>query len=296
MSVQTAPVPPEAVVRIGPYRLLAPLGGGATSRIFTARDERSDRVVALKTIAADLEDEPETRERFYREASVMAKLQHPHVVSVLDAGDDDGRPFIAMELLHGWPLPEYLADPALTLAQKLDLMIGLCDGLQAAHDLGIVHRDIKPSNLFVSTDGQLKILDFGLARLQASTLTAHGQILGTPDFMSPEQAQGQRVDTRTDIFSAAAVTYFVLTGRAPFARGDLRATLNALLGDERAAPIALPGAPRLLERTLARGLAKQPERRYQRCAELRADLARVRRSLDRPALLTWLRTTMGGRS
>jgi serine/threonine protein kinase len=294
MSVQTASVQPE-VVRIGPYRLLEPLGGGATSRVFTARDERSDRIVALKTIAADLEDEPETRERFYREASVTAKLQHPHVVSVLDAGDDDGRPFIAMELLDGWPLPEYLANPNLTLARKLELMIGLCDGLQAAHELGIVHRDIKPSNLFVSADGRLKILDFGLARLQASTLTANGQIVGTPDFMSPEQAQGQRVDARTDIFSAAAVGYFILTGRAPFARGDLRATLKALLGSERSAPVAVPGVPRLLERTLARGLAKQPDRRYQRCADLRADLARVRRSLDRPRLLTWLRSAIGGR-
>jgi serine/threonine protein kinase len=286
----------EPVVRIGPYRLLAPLGGGATSRIFTACDERTNQVVALKMIAADFEDEPETRERFYREASVTAKLQHPHVVSVLDAGEDGGRPFIAMELLSGRPLPEYLSDPSLTLAAKLDLMIGLCDGLQAAHELGIVHRDIKPSNLFVSSDGRLKILDFGLARLQASTLTANGQIVGTPDFMSPEQAQGQRVDARSDIFSAAAVGYFILAGRAPFARGDLRATLHALLGDDRPAPLSVAGAPRLLERTLSRGLAKHPDQRYQRCGDLRADLARVRWSLDHPGLWPRLRSMIGGRS
>jgi serine/threonine-protein kinase len=293
MSAQAAPLDPA--VRIGPYHLLGPLGGGATSRLFTARDERSNRVVALKTIAADFEHEPETRERFFREASVTAKLQHPHVVSVLDAGDDDGRPFIAMELLSGRPLPEHLADPALTLGQKVDLLIGLCDGLQAAHDLGIVHRDIKPSNLFVSADGRLKILDFGLARLHASTLTANGQIVGTPDFMSPEQAQGKKVDARSDIFSAAAVGYFVLTGRAPFARGDLRATLNALLGPEAAAPLGLPGAPRLLERTLARGLAKHPDQRHQRCSDLRDDLARVRRSLDHPRLWTRLLSVLGVR-
>jgi eukaryotic-like serine/threonine-protein kinase len=296
VSAQAAAPLSAPEVRIGPYLLLEPLGGGATSRIFTARDERSDRVVALKMIAADFEDEPETRERFYREASVTAKLQHPHVVTVIDAGDDDGRPFIAMELLTGQPLPEHLTDPSLTLARKLDFMIALCDGLQAAHDLGIVHRDIKPSNLFVATDGRLKILDFGLARLHASTLTANGQIIGTPDFMSPEQAQGRKVDARTDVFSAAAVGYYILTGRAPFARGDLRATLGALLGDEGPAPLALSGAPRLLERTLVRSLAKQPDRRHQRAADLRDDLARVRRALDRPRLWTRLLSVIGGRS
>jgi serine/threonine-protein kinase len=294
MNRHVVTVGADAHPQIGPYHLVEQIGGGATSTVFTARDQRSDRLVALKMIAADLEDEPETRERFMREASVTAQLQHPHVVSVLDVGEDRGRPYMAMELLSGKPLREHLdqASP-LTLVQKLDLMIDLCDGLQAAHDRGIVHRDIKPTNLFVSNDGGLKILDFGLARQNASTLTANGQIVGTPDFMSPEQAEGRKADARSDVFSAAAVSYFILTGRAPFARPDLRQTLMALLSEDPT-PIDMPDVPRALTRALWKGLAKAPERRHQRSAELRADLERVRRSLGRSGFWQRVASLVGG--
>jgi serine/threonine-protein kinase len=235
-----------------------------------------DRNVALKMIVADLEDEKETRERFHREAKITAQLFHPNIVSVLDVGEDQGHPYIVMELLDGWPLGEYLSrEGSRPLATNLALITQLYAGLQAAHGCDVVHRDIKPSNLFVQRDGTLKILDFGLARLHASTLTAMGQIVGTPDFMSPEQAGGEKVDARSDIFSAAAVSYLILTGRTPFTGPDLRRTLDALLREDPA-PMTDAEAPRSLREVLNKGLAKDPARRYQSSAEMLLALEAVR--------------------
>lgn len=266
--------------RVGPYRLLERLGGGTTSVVHAAVNEHTGQEVALKILATELEDEPETRERFVREARVTAELQHPNIVRVIDVGEADGRPFIAMERLDGMSLPDYLrTDEAASFNTKVALMVQLCNGLQAAHDHAIVHRDIKPSNLFVERGGTLKILDFGLARLQASTLTASGQIVGTPDFMSPEQAAGRQVDQRADVFSAAAVSYLILTGRSPFAASDLRKTLNALLNDAPA-PIKESEAPAAISRVLYKALAKNPDDRYSSCSSMRADLQNV---LDVPS-------------
>src|SRR6266550_2365778 len=246
--------------RLGRYQLLERIGGGATSIVFAAHDDAMDRKVALKMIVADLEDEHETRERFYREAKVTAQLFHRNIITVLDVGEDQGHPFIVMELLEGWPLGDYLTrDVPRSLATNVDLITQLYAGLQAAHACGVVHRDIKPSNLFVQHDGWLKILDFGLARLQASTLTASGQIVGTPDFMSPEQAAGEKVDVRSDVFSAAAVGYLILTRRPPFTGPDLRRTLDALLHHDPA-PMTDAEAPAALRAVFHTGLAKDPAR------------------------------------
>jgi serine/threonine-protein kinase len=265
------------VDRLSRYHLLERIGGGATSIVYAANDDAMDRRVAVKMIVAELEDERETRERFYREAKVTALLRHRNIVTVLDIGEDRGHPFIVMELLDGWPLGDYLArESSRTLAANLELIEQLCAGLQAAHDSGVVHRDIKPSNLFVQRDGCLKILDFGLARLQASTLTASGQIVGTPDFMPPEQASGEKVDARADIFSAAAVSYLILSGRAPFTGPNLRATLDALLNQDPV-PLTDPEAPSALRAVLDKGLAKAPARRYQSSAEMLVDVQAVRR-------------------
>jgi serine/threonine-protein kinase len=265
----------NAPARLGRYQLLERLGGGATSRVYAARQDVTGLPVAIKIIAADLQDEPETRERFFREAEVTAALHHPNIVRVIEADTEQGRPFIVMERLDGLSLPAYLrSDEVISLEDKLELMRQLCDGLQAAHDRGIVHRDIKPSNLFVDRSGHLKILDFGLARLNASTLTAMGQIVGTPDFMSPEQAEGHQVDHRSDIFSAAAVCYLIFTGRPPFAAADLRKTLHALL-TENPLPMNDAEAPAALSRVLDKALAKNPAHRYQSCAALRGDLQNV---------------------
>lgn len=268
--------PPDlALPTLERYQLLERIGGNAASVVYAACDTHTGAPVALKMIVADLEDERETRERFLREATVTASLAHPNIVRVLDVGDDRGRPFIAMERLTGCRLDEYLRRiPARALAETLALMIALCDGLQAAHDRDIVHRDIKPGNLFVTDGGILKILDFGLARLQASTLTASGQIVGTPDFMAPEQAEGHRADHRADIFSAAAVSYLMIAGHSPFARSNLRETLNALLNGTPA-PFE---APDPLKRVLLKGMARRPDDRYQSAAAMRHDLAQMQQT------------------
>ncbi len=267
---------------IGRYILRARLGSGATGHVYAADDRAMDRQVAVKVIAADLQDEPETRERFYREARIMAQLTHPNIVRVLDVGEDHGRPFIAMELLQGLPLGEHLrAHPEMPLATRIELIVQLYSGLQAAHAQGAVHRDVKPSNIIVQSDGRLKVLDFGLARLQASTLTASGLVVGSPGYMSPEQAEGRRVDQRSDIFSAAAVGYLILSGRAPFEAKNLPLALHAILHD---APALLSGAeaPEPLSRVLLKALEKSPDARYQSCAEVLADLRRVTSTVVHP--------------
>lgn len=260
--------------RVGRYGLLERIGGNATSAVYDAFDDAAVRHVALKMIVADLQDERETRERFVREARVTADLVHPNVVQVLEVGDDGGHPFIAMELLAGKPLNEHLAQHQPTLDERVGLMRQLFAGLHVAHAHDVVHRDIKPGNLFVTDQGVLKVLDFGLARLKASTLTATGQVVGTPDFMSPEQAEGLKVDHRSDIFSAAAVCYWIVSGRPPFARGNLRSTLQALLS-EAPAPITTPAISDRLMAVITKGLAKAPDSRYQSVAEMLDGLDRA---------------------
>lgn len=265
---------PEATT-IGRYILRDRLAAGATGYVYAAEDRALNRLVAVKVLATDLEDEPETRERFYREASIMTRLSHPNIVQVLEVGDDQGRPFIAMELLQGLPLADHLrAHPDLTLRDRLALIVQLYAGLEAAHALGAVHRDIKPRNIFVLADGRLKILDFGLARLTSSTLTASGVVVGSPGYMSPEQAEGRRVDQRSDIFSAAAVAYRILAGRAPFEAKTLPLVLDAIL-NEPPPPLTPEQAPDLLVRVLWKALEKSPEARYQAAADVLGDLQRV---------------------
>jgi serine/threonine protein kinase len=272
----------SAPTAIGRYVLRGRIATGATGYVYAAEDRAMDREVAVKVIAADLADEPEARERFYREARITAQLSHPNIVRVLDVGEDHGRPFIAMERLIGLPLDAHLkANPTLPLSSRIDLIVQLYSGLQAAHDQGTVHRDLKPGNIFVEKSGCLKILDFGLARLQASTLTASGVVVGSPGFMSPEQAEGRRVDARSDIFSAAAVGYLIVARRAPFAGRTLPQTLHAIL-QEAPAPIAFADAPPVLARVLYRALEKSPDARYQTCADVLRDLARVKSTVVHP--------------
>jgi len=264
-----------AATTIGRYLLRDRLAAGATGYVYSADDVEGHRRVAVKVLAAELEDEPESRERFYREASIMMRISHPNVVSVFEIGHDHGRPFIAMELLPGRALSDHLpANPELSLRDRIDLIVQLYSGLEAAHAVGVVHRDIKPGNIVVTPDGQLKILDFGLARLTSSTLTASGVVVGSPAYMSPEQAEGRRVDQRADIFSAAAVAYLILSGHAPFEAKTLPLVLQAILSDPP--PLLSPDeAPDLLARVLWKALEKSPEARYQAAADVVRDLQRV---------------------
>lgn len=247
--------------------------------VYAAQDEEMGRPVAIKVLMGDLEHDPESRARFYREAQAAAALLHPNIITIYDAGEDQGRSFIAMQLLEGWPLAAWIKTPeSAPLERKLDVMVQVCDGLAAAHARGIVHRDLKPGNLFVQHDGLLKILDFGVARLADSRMTATGMMLGTPDYMSPEQARGAQVDSRSDIFSVGAVFYFMLAGRKPFPGPDLPAILRQLQFE---AVAALPAAvPSELARIVMGALAKDPADRPSRIQDLHTALVRFRRAYD----------------
>jgi serine/threonine-protein kinase len=266
---------------IGRYRVVDRIGKGAMGVVYSACDERHDRPVAVKVMMADLEGDTETRERFYREAKIAGRLQHRNLITVYDMGEEEGRLYMVMELLEGATLAEYLKRPDPPGLEKcLDLMMQMCEGLAVAHVHGIFHRDIKPGNLFIKDDGTLKILDFGVARLADSSMTASGFIVGTPDFMSPEQARGRDIDQRSDIFSTGAVFYYMLSGRKPFAAADLPAVLHKV-ENEDPVPLTEQEAPPGLARIIAKALAKPTTRRHQELGELLADLTRFQREYDR---------------
>lgn len=266
---------PRPETTVGRYLLGVRIGVGTSGDVYEAEDRAFERIVALKLLSADLKDDPEARERFYREARVTMDLSHPNIVRVLDAGEEHGRPFIAMERLRGLALDAHLrAHPAMTLAERASLIDQLCAGLEAAHERNAVHRDVKPGNILVEPDGTLKILDFGLARVRASTLTANGAVVGSPGYMAPEQVEGKRADERSDIFSAAAVAYLILAGRPPFEAPSLPLLLDAIL-HAVPAPLTEAQAPAALARVVTKALEKSPEHRYQSCAALRADLRRA---------------------
>ena len=263
---------------IGRYRVVERIGTGAMGMVYAADDDTLGRRVAVKVMMGDLEEDHEMRGRFFREAKITGQLAHRNIVTVFDLGEEDGHPFIVMELLKGLPLADHLGTPSGTsLDTKVDLMMQICEGLQAAHARGVVHRDIKPSNLFVQHDGTVKILDFGVARLASSNLTRSGFLVGTPEFMSPEQARGEPVDARSDLFSAAGVFYFMLTGRSPFLSPDLPKMLRAVMNDEPP-PLTEAQAPEPLRRALMKALAKSPADRYRQSVQLQADLGKVRRA------------------
>jgi serine/threonine protein kinase len=264
----------SAPQRIGRYELTARIGRGAMGVVYQARDAVMRRDVAVKVLTADLEDDPEIRTRFLREAQAAAGLSHPNIITIFDVGEEHDRFFIVMELLRGMVLKNFLKQPeAVRLGRRIHLMMQLCAGLGAAHQASIYHRDIKPGNIFVRADGLLKIVDFGVARLGTSNMTAAGFVVGTPDYMSPEQARGEEIDGRSDIFSAGGVFYFMLTGRKPFAATALPTLFHQIQSED---PLPIDGdVPPELAAVVMKALAKNRESRYQNCQELLADLQLV---------------------
>ncbi len=202
---------------IGKYEVIAEIGTGGMGTIYRARDQVLDREVALKVLRTDGDLDPELKERFYREARACARLAHPNIITVHNLGEAGGEVFIAMELLSGNDLRKLLTENrSFTLAQKVDLMAQVCDGLAHAHGQQLVHRDIKPSNIFVCDDLRAKLLDFGIARMPTSNLTMAGKVLGSPNYMAPEQIRGGKCDSRSDLFSAAIVFSEFLIRAHPF--------------------------------------------------------------------------------
>ncbi len=247
---------------LGKYELLSQIGAGAMGIVYRARDTALDRVVALKVMRPESQLNDEAEERFRREARAYAQLNHPSIVTVYDLGEVPGSGvYIAMELLDGADWRASMKTVPLTLRQKINLIADVCDGLDHAHRHGIVHRDVKPSNLFLHSKTQAKILDFGIAHLVTSSLTRTGKILGTPNYMAPEQITGQTCDSRSDLFSAAIVSFEFLTGSHPFQAPFIPQRI--VNGEPARLRDINPGLPLELESVLYQAFAKDPDARFQ---------------------------------
>ena len=271
------------LIELGPYLVLKQLGQGGMGTVYLARDTRLNRKLALKVMLPNFAAIPASRERFLREARAAAQISHDNVVTVYEADERDGIPYIAMQYLQGYPLDEYLkkkGNPS--IPQVLRIARETVAGLAAAHRLGLVHRDIKPGNLWLEAPGgRIKVLDFGLAKpVKADVeLTQHGAVIGTPAYMSPEQARGNRVDARSDLFSLGAVLYRLVTGRLPF-RGDTSMAVLMALASEEPLPVRAinPDVPEAFAELIHKLLAKDPSRRLPTAD----DVAKVLREISNP--------------
>jgi serine/threonine protein kinase len=260
----------------GRYRLEHHLGHGGMASVYLARDEELERSVAIKLLAESLADDQASRRRFLREARLAARLSHPNVVRVYDAGEDEGRPYIVMECVEGETLAELLARRGrLRPDEAIGLALQACRGLEHAHAEGLIHRDVKPGNLLLARDGTLKIADFGIARAAEGTaLTQAGTVLGTAAYLAPEQAAGEEVTAAADLYSLGAVLYELLTGRPPYELDSL-AELAAQQRSGAIPPVRdlAPDAPPRLEETVMRCLARNPAYRPGSAAGLALELA-----------------------
>jgi serine/threonine-protein kinase len=244
------------------------IGRGGMGVVYRAKDTVIGRLVAVKMLVSDIDISEEARERFYREARSAGQLAHRNIITIYDFGEEQGRAYIVMELLSGNSLAALLSQhQRLPLERQVEIMARMCEGLAFAHARGIVHRDIKPANLFITTDGQVKILDFGVARIASSKLTRSGFIVGTPDYMSPEQVMGKVVDQRSDVFSAGAVFYELLSGRRPFHHKKLPNILNNVM-TATPAPLTDDEAPAALAAIVMKSLEKDPDNRYARMVDM----------------------------
>src|SRR5690349_2444014 len=288
-------VPVETIAH---YRIIEPIGAGGMGAVYKAYDNKLQRVVALKVLPPEYVSQQDRRRRFFQEARAASALTHPHILTIYEVGEDEGKPYIAMEFIEGETLRQKIRTKALQLKEAIDIALQIAAGLARAHEIGIIHRDLKPENLMLSRDGYAKILDFGLAKLVAEreraliadseqkTLirgveTESGMLMGTVNYMAPEQLLGQRVDRRCDVFSFGVVLTEMLTGTAPFVHDNRIDTMHAILHrDPRFPTDGRPELPFELQRILIKALAKTPKDRYQTITDLAEALKTLKRELD----------------
>jgi eukaryotic-like serine/threonine-protein kinase len=281
---------------LGPYEILAPLGAGGMGEVYRARDTRLDRTVAIKVLPQHLANDPDSRQRFEREAKVLAALSHPQILAIFDVGSEHGVSFVVMELLPGETLRRRIMQRRPRWPQAVQMAIEIAEGLAAAHSRGIVHRDLKPDNIFLTPDEHVKILDFGLARLHhdletaetdfetdAGPATATGMVMGTAPYMSPEQLKGLHVDTRSDIFSFGCVLQEMITGQSPFSRSTRAEVISAILKEDPPSLIGFDGAiPAELDQAVKHCLNKEPNQRFQSAIDLAFHLRQILSNVSLP--------------
>ena len=288
-----------AGTRLGPYEILAPIGAGGMGQVYKARDTRLDRMVAIKVLRADKVADAERKQRFRQEAKAASSLNHPNLITLYDIGSEDGIDYLAMEFVAGKTLGQLTPRNGMPIGELLGYATQAADALAKAHQAGIVHRDLKPSNVMVSSDGLVKVLDFGLAKLTqpktgadaetktAGALTSDGAILGTIDYMSPEQAEAKPVDGRSDVFSFGTMLYEMATGQRPFQGQSQVAVLSAILREEpKVIGDLRPDVPTELTRVIARCLRKEPARRFQHMDDLKVALEELKDESDSGKLST----------
>ena len=280
---------------IGKYKITSILGKGAMGIVYRALDPDINREVAIKTIRFDLVseegDREEMMERFMREAQAAGKLTHSNIITIYDVGREKDMTYIVMQLIEGKSLQKVISSgEKISTKEVIQLMDQLCKALDYAHDNGIIHRDIKPANILLDKEGKPFIVDFGVARLETSTLTEAGTTLGTPSYMSPEQVMGKKVDRRSDIFSLGSILYELLTGKRAFQAQSITTVIYKIINEE---PVALTevkrGLPVGFERIVCKALAKDPKGRYQNCAELATDLHNFEQISDKTIPMTMVK-------
>ena len=278
-------MPLASGTKLGPYEIASPLGAGGMGEVYRARDSRLDRDVAIKVLPEAFARDAERLRRFETEARAIAALNHPNILSIHDIGTYEGAPYLVSECLEGQSLREELSGGAVPMRRAVDYGIQIAQGLAAAHDKGIVHRDLKPENIFVTHDGRVKVLDFGLAKLARSEAssddgatmealpTSVGTVLGTVGYMSPEQVRGTPADARSDIFALGAILYEMLFGQRAFRRDTSAETMTAILKEDPP-ELSLTGKPisPALERIVRRCLEKNPQQRFQSARDLAFNL------------------------